>query len=93
MNRVTLTHLAGLINRLNRVTGSPLAPYSRDESGNLRANVGCYHLSRAYGGFALHRMHNEAGAVSEPFYTGHIPARDLYNRIHAYLMGIESVKN
>ncbi len=93
MNRVTLTQLAGLINRLNRVTGSPFEPYSCDESGTLRANVGCYHLSRAYGGYALHRICNESGGCSEPFYTGHSPARDLYNRIHAYLMGIESVKN
>ena len=90
MNRITVKDLEALIARLNRATGSPAEPYTRDDIGIRCANIGCYHLSRAYGGFALHRMVNEHGGVSEPFYTGHIPARDLYNRIHAYLMGYEA---
>ena len=93
MQRITVKDLEALIARLNRATGSPAEPYIRDDTGRLRAQVGCYHLSRAYGGFALHRMSNESGGVSEPFYTGHVPARDLYNRIHAYLMGYEACRH
>jgi hypothetical protein len=30
--------------------------------------------------------------VSSPLHTGHIPARDLLNRMHAYLAGIDAAR-
>ena len=85
MSRITVAQLQAVIDRLNRLTNSPAAPYV-----DGKAQVGCYHLSRAYGGFCLHRMHSEGGGVSSPLSTGHIPARELLNLMHAYINGIEA---
>jgi hypothetical protein len=88
--RITRKHLQPAIDRLNRETNSPASPWARrDEDGRRRANIGNYHLSQAYGGFSLHRMVNESGGVSDVFSCGHVPARDLYNQLHAFLRGIE----
>lgn len=87
-NRITVSDLQALIARLNRVTNSPAEPYALGDDGRHHAQIGCWHLSRAYGGFGLHRMVNPSGGVSDPF-GHHMPARDLYNRIHALLAGLE----
>jgi hypothetical protein len=88
--RITKFDLEVLVARLNRVTGSPDKPYSKGEDGQHRPNRGNYHLSGAYGGHALHQMANDDGGVRDVLYSGHIPARDLHNRIYAYLRGLES---
>lgn len=90
-NRITVSDLRAIIARLNRATGSPAEPYVKGDDGRHRAQVGCWHLSRAYGGFALHRMVNESGGVSDPFHY-HMPARELHSRIHAMLMGFDIAK-
>lgn len=89
-NRVTEVHLQAIVDRLNKLTDSPSESYTRDSDGRLRANVGNYHLSFAYGGVSLHRMVNESGGVSTPLYTGHIPKRELAERLHAYIYGIQA---
>lgn len=91
MNRITVSDLRAVIARLNRTCGTPQDPYTPDADGRLRANIGCWHLSRAYGGFGLHRMVNESGGVSDPF-GHHMPARELMNRISAYLRGFEDAR-
>ena len=87
--RITIKDLKAVAERLNRVTGSPLESYKRDKEGKLRSLVGNYHISQAYGGYSLYRMANEAGGVSDVFYSGHVPARDLYNQMQAFIRGIE----
>ena len=89
MNRITDKMLDKLAERLNKVTGSPETPYTRLDDGQLRANVGNFHISHAYGGVCLHRMSNESGGVATPIATGHVPKRELWDRVHAYLDGIE----
>lgn len=90
MERITIRHLESLCDRLNRVTGSPMKPWAIPEGETRhRGQVGNFHISRAYGGFCLHRMHNESGGVSSPLSTGHVPARELYNLMHAFLRGFE----
>ena len=84
MDRITEKHLQGLCNRLNAVTGSPDAPYV-----NGVAQIGNYHISHAYGGVCLHRMYNTSGGVSDPLYCGHCSKRELYNRIYAFIQGME----
>ena len=84
MDRITEANLQGLCDRLNRVTGSPEKPYI-----DGKAQIGNYHISHAYGGVCLHRMHNSGGGVTEPLYCGHCPKRELYYRMHAFLKGIE----
>jgi hypothetical protein len=88
MNRITEKQLQSVVDRLNRITGSPLEPYAKVDDKYV-AQIGCYHLSHAYGGVCLHRMHNESGGVSSPLSTGHITKRELLGLIHAYINGIE----
>ena len=82
MARVTNSQLEAVVNRLNRITGSPHQPY---ENGLPRE--GNYHLSGAYGGWALHRM-TKGGGTSDVLNTGHISKRDLINRMFAYTRGL-----
>jgi hypothetical protein len=87
--RITEKQLQAVVDRLNRITGSPLEPYAKVD-GAYAAQVGNYHLSHAYGGVCLHRMHNESGGVSSPLSTGHVSKRELLGLLHAYINGIES---
>ena len=89
MNRITETHLQAIVDRLNRMTGNPLEPYTKGDDGRYHANIGNYHLSHAYGGVSLHRMVNDGGGVSEPLRTGHISKRELSERLYAFIYGIE----
>lgn len=86
MNRITEKQLQAVVDRLNRITNSPEKPYI-----DGKAQIGNYHLSHAYGGVCLHRMHNEGGGVSSPLSTGHITKRELLNLMHAYISGLNEV--
>ena len=92
MSRVTQSQLQSLVDELNRATGSPMTPWTRDADDNLRANIGNYHLSGAYGGVCLHRMFNDGGGVTTPLGLGHRPKRELYDELHAYLRSIQAGK-
>lgn len=89
-NRITDKHLEGMIARLNRLTNSPAKPYETID-GRCVAQIGCYHLSHAYGGVALHRIHNEGGGVTTPLGGGYIPKRYLCDQVYAFIKGIEAV--
>lgn len=89
MNRITLQFLEAQVLRLNRAISNPEIPWCR-EGDSLKARIGCYHLSGAYGGYALHRMENQSGGVSDVFQCGHVPKRELSIRISAMLAGIEA---
>ena len=88
MQRITRSQLDNAVLWLNKLTDSPEECY-RKEGDKWVANVGNYHISGAYGGFALHRMGNEEGGIRDIFNTGHMPMRELYNLIHAFRRGIE----
>ena len=85
-NRVTEKQLQSIVDRINTMTGSPLEPYA-----NGKAQIGNYHLSHAYGGVCLHRMHNEGGGVSSPLSVGHVTKRELANLMYAYICGLNEV--
>jgi hypothetical protein len=91
MSRITKKDLRGAIELLNRATNSP-AEHACLQDGKWKSNVGNFHLSCAYGGYALHRTANESGGVSDVFQCGHVPARALYALIHAYRRGFELAK-
>lgn len=78
MKRITEKQLQTLVDRLNEKAGI-VHPSMR--------NVGTYMLSFAYGGVSLHRLMNESGGVDDVFSCGHVPKRDLYNRVQSYLLG------
>lgn len=90
-DRITDKHLQALRNRINIITGSPME-YMTTIDGKRTINVGHYHISGAYGGVCLHRTINESGGVTCPIGMGHVPKRDLYNRMVAFIAGLEASK-
>lgn len=88
MGRITIRDLNATVDRINRLTNSPMQPYV-NVGDKYVAQIDCYHLSGAYGGYALHRMYNDGGGVSDVF-GGHLPKRELYERMHAFIRGIEA---
>lgn len=81
--RITKKDLHNIINRLNLVAKTP----------QNWPNVGHFCLSCAYGGYSLHQLENERGGVRDVFSSGHIPARDLYFRIDAFIQGLTYADN
>jgi hypothetical protein len=96
MKRITIKNLENLVGHLNKLTDNPAEPYtifhgtSCDAPGEYKANVGAYLISRAYGRYALHQMDNDKGGERDVLSSGHVPARELFNLIHAYLRGMEA---
>lgn len=87
MQRITEKHLQSVVDRLNTITGSPMKTYI-----DGKAQIGNYHLSHAYGGVCLNRMHNECGGVSSPLSIGHVSKRELAGLLHAFIAGINTSK-
>lgn len=87
MNRITKKQLQARIDTINSILNRPAAPYAQVD-GKLIANIGNFSLSQAYGGFGVHLMVNEHVGVSTPIWHGHIPARDAYERISAFIAGL-----
>jgi hypothetical protein len=87
--RITQKDLAAFVSRINRVTQSPAEHSTIDAAGQHAINVGHYRISYAYGGASLVRTCNESGGESTVSFGGHIPKRDLYTQMQAYLAGLE----
>lgn len=86
--RITIKFLNAQVEMLNRIQDTPQESYVRKDGRNI-AQPGNYHISGAYGGYSLHQMSNEGGGVRDVFRCGHIPARELSERISAYVRGLE----
>ena len=86
MQTATLKMLESIVDRINKMTNNPIESYSRIDD-KFTANIGNYHLSGAYGGYALHRMHNLGGGVSDVFQCGHVSKREMLNRLNAFIAG------
>lgn len=84
----TIKTLELLISIINDLTNSPATSYTR-EGGQLKANIGNYHLSQSYGGFSLHRMVNEGGGVNTPLISYHVPKRELETALRGFIAGLE----
>ena len=93
MNRITQKDLEYLVERINKITGSPQYPYSRKgvkgnrESG-FTVNIGNYYLDYAYGGVQLVRMESKTGGISTISRGRHVPKRELYYWMQAFIAGI-----
>jgi hypothetical protein len=95
--RITNKILEAKIARLNAMTGNPATPYVTtgtpgQSNYKITAQPGNYHLSGAYGGVNLCQMATEGGGTKNVFYCGHVPKRDLADRIDAYMSGISTGK-
>tara|TARA_Y100000310_G_scaffold82378_1_gene78989 strand:+ start:79 stop:552 length:474 start_codon:yes stop_codon:yes gene_type:complete len=89
MERITIKQIERKINYLNEITGNPLKPYSwNKKEEKLTSNAGCYYWSGSYGGYKLEQI-CKGGGSSDPIYTGFVPKRELYNKICAFVRGIE----
>jgi hypothetical protein len=89
---ITLKNLQSVVDRINTTTGSPVEQYST-VNGKLLANIGNYHLSGAYGGYALYRMDNLSGGITDISNSGYVSKRALYDLLHMYLAGYEAGKD
>lgn len=91
MNRITKKQLQSRIETINSILNRPNSPYTQID-GKLTANIGNFSLSQAYGGYGVHLMVNENGGVSTPVWHGHITARDAYERLSAFIAGLDFKK-
>ena len=89
--RVTKQDLERKIELLNHITGNPENPYTFNNH-HVISNAGCYHLSGAYGGWELNQM-CKSGGTRDVLNTGHIPKKELYNLICAFMEGIIRTKS
>jgi len=86
MERISLNRLKNKIDFLNHLTKNPKESYTLEDNELIR-HSGNYHLCGAYGGWELDQM-CKSGGTRSVFNTGHIPKRELYNLICAYVQGI-----
>ena len=84
--RITESTLKTVVQRLNDATNSPREPYSNGQPQAL-----CWHIGYAYGGYQLQRMSSRQGCTGVTSYGGYGTKRELWDRVHAMLQGIEAV--
>jgi hypothetical protein len=89
MQRITDKQLNNLATWINELTDSPVE-YRNQETGKI--NIGHFSISHAYSGVCLHRIVNEGGGCSTPIVHGHIPKRELFEQMHAFIKGLEFAK-
>ena len=91
--RVTIKMLENQVDQLNIITSSPRKYFTSDsftsKKGRFTINIGHFCISGAYGGYELQRVCTNGGGVTSPLNTGHIPKKELYNLISAFVSGIE----
>lgn len=94
--RITKKSLQDKVNTINSLLKTEPEPYAAppvEPFAGLRANVGNYHLSMAYGGYALNRMVNESGGAADVFNKGHMSARELSDLLHGFIAGIYLIQS
>jgi hypothetical protein len=90
MYRITLQDIENGLSRLNHMAGTPQTPYTKNADGKFKANIGNYHLSQAYGGCCVHQMLSDGGGITTPITHGHVPKRECYETLHAFINGFEA---
>jgi hypothetical protein len=86
--RVTEKDLKSVVDRINKITGSPMEPYPM-QGEKWIAQVGNYHINGAYGGWQLCRMANAHGGVRNVMNSGYVSKKELYNLMQAFLYGLK----
>ena len=90
MSRITKHNLEIAIHRLNVVSGNPTEPWTKDDDGKFRANIGNYHLDGAYGGWKFVQTMNEGGGINNTINMGFESKKVCYELLTAYIAGIET---
>ena len=89
--RVNKGDLEAVVNRINKMTKSPTAAYTRMKDGKFKANIGNFHLDWAYGGVSLVRMVTEGGGITTIIH-GYGTKRELYHKLHAFIRGMKMME-
>ena len=88
--RITIGMLETLATAINNATGNHIEAYSK-VGDKYVPNAGNYHISGAYGGYNLERMDLSGGTgTSTVFSHGHVPSRQLYEEMKAFLRGVHT---
>lgn len=91
-DRITHKQLDRMVLALNRATGRPEQPYAKnDDTDRYEAQIGCLHISGAYGGWALHEIVSDGGGVRDVSGMGHQPARVLWTFLRGYAQAVRDV--
>lgn len=77
-NRITQKDLERVCERLNQKAGFEKVEWN---------TIGSYKIDGAYGGVSLHKVTSEGGGITDVFSCGHVPKKDLYYRMQAFLAG------
>ena len=85
-SRITKQKLQNVLDAINLAAGQKVEPWTKDETGRYRANVGTYVLDWAYGGVALSQLTNESGGERD--ITGRGTKRETYRLMQAFLDGL-----
>lgn len=82
--RITIENLQRAVEALNRLTGNPVDAWKKDNGKHI-AQIGNFHLDRAYGGVAVVQHTSEGGGTRTIIERG--TAREVYEKVHAYRNG------
>jgi len=87
--RTSIKTLEAICGWINEESGSPMTPYTKGKDGKIRANIGNFHLSRAYGGITMHRITDESCGISCPSgFDGHTTKKELELKMRAFYAGL-----
>lgn len=86
MTRITSTNLRALALTINRELGCP-TEYRMP--GQAAAAIGHFHIDSAYGGWKLVQTTNTSGGITDILGCGFVPARTLYDLMHAFRAGFK----
>jgi hypothetical protein len=89
MTTITKAHLEAIVDRINAQLGAPREAYFYDGT-RYWAQPDAYHLDWAYGQPSLVRMSDADGEVRA--IIGRCSKRELAERMHAFLDGIDAAK-
>ena len=89
MRRITLKDLGYAVDAINTLQDIPLEPWTRVDD-KLVPTAWNYHLSGAYGGYALHQHGASGSGARDVFQVGHVPKRQLHGLLRAYKEGLRA---
>ena len=84
--RITEKMIEQKVNVLNSITNSPETTYTKDDNGNLKANIGNFHLGIESGFYNINRVTNEGGGIIVEVSGQN--KRELFNKLVSYINGL-----
>ena len=75
------------INELNMLTNSPTEPYTTDEAGSFKAQIGNWHYDSGNGGYMLVRMGTDGGGTTQ--HSDRMSAPKLAEFLYVLIKGIQ----